>query len=37
MHEKQLEEIEDKAEEIGTSTTHVFSVIVQEGLENLSS
>jgi hypothetical protein len=36
MQEEQLEEIESKAEDMGISTTHVFSVIVEEGLENLS-
>lgn len=35
LHQEQLEEIESKAEEMRTSSTYIFTVIVEEGLERL--
>ena len=36
MHQEQLEKIEEKAGEMEISSTLVFSVVIEEGLENLS-
>lgn len=36
MPESQRKEIESTAEELGVSDIHVFSVVIQEGLEKLS-
>ena len=35
LHEKQREKIEATAERLGTSETHVFSVVIEEGVEAL--
>lgn len=36
MPESQRKEIEETAEEMGVSDIHVFSVVIQEGLEKIT-
>lgn len=36
MHKSQREKIREKAEELGLSDTHIFSLVMEEGLESLS-